>query len=103
MKVQEPLPAGRFIRLLELHPGSQESPISCTLRVVELLDAPAYDAISYVWGDLANKRDITCNGKPLAVTANLFSALRRVRQTSCATQLWADGVCIDRSVQQPRA
>lgn len=103
MKVYERLPAGRFIRLLELHSGSQESPISCTLRAVNLQEAPAYDALSYVWGDPANKRDVTCNGQVLSVTASLFLALRRVRQVSRATPfLWADAVCIDQSCIQER-
>ena len=79
MKVFEPLPAGQFIRLIELHSGG---PLVATFRVVELLAAPDYDALSYVWGDPGNKGFITCNGQTFSITANLLLALQRLRQNS---------------------
>lgn len=45
------LPSG-YIRLLELHPGSTNQRIKCSLVVASIYNAPPYRAISYVWGDI---------------------------------------------------
>ena len=72
MYVYEPLPAGHFIRLIELHPGNLESPIVVTCKIFKLEEVPDYDALSYVWGNPANKGLITCNGQPFIITATLL-------------------------------
>ena len=106
MTVYDSLPAGQFIRLIELYPGNRQSPIVATFKVVELLEAPAYDAISYVWGDPSNKAFITCNGQPFSITASLLLALLRVRQNSQNSEkslVWADAICIDQTNNQERS
>jgi hypothetical protein len=103
MKVFEPLPAGQFIRLIELHSGDRQSPLVATFRVVELLAAPDYDALSYVWGDPGNKGFITCNGQTFSITANLLLALQRLRQNSHIFFVWTDAICIDQSNDQERS
>jgi hypothetical protein len=106
MTVYDSLPAGQFIRLIELHPGNRQSPIVATFKVVELLEAPAYDAISYVWGDPSNKGSITCSGQPFSITASLLLALLRVRQNSQNSEkslVWADAICIDQTNNQERS
>jgi hypothetical protein len=45
-----PLPDG-FIRLLILHPGEGDDPISVTLGSRRLDENTRYEALSYVWGD----------------------------------------------------
>ncbi|PMD26709.1 hypothetical protein NA56DRAFT_697947 [Hyaloscypha hepaticicola] len=45
------LPGLHAFRLLILEPGHVSQPVSIRLQVVERATAPAYDAISYVWGD----------------------------------------------------
>jgi hypothetical protein len=45
-----PLPDG-CIRLLILHPGEGDDPISMTLGMRNLDENPGYEALSYVWGD----------------------------------------------------
>lgn len=45
-----PLPALSSIRLLTIQPGNPASIISCSLRVVDLENAPKFKALSYSWG-----------------------------------------------------
>lgn len=57
-----PLPSEKFIRLLELYPGNANENIDCTLYQTKLEDAPKYEAISYAWGNPANKTNVLCDG-----------------------------------------
>ena len=83
-------------RLLCLHPGRTSDPIVCTTDVLELRDAAGrYDALSYCWGSQDRSRPITYDGKPLNVTPNLESALRRVRAPDAIRKFWIDQLCID--------
>jgi hypothetical protein len=73
--------------------------------VVELDDAPEYEALSYVWGDTSRTRrtmawygnDIEINGHDIDVTFNLERILRRVRHVDRIRTLWVDAICIDQS------
>jgi hypothetical protein len=51
------------IRLLELLPGAGTGAIQCHLRHVSLDSAPAYEAISYTWGDDTVTNSIQIGGK----------------------------------------
>ncbi|KAF2679680.1 hypothetical protein K458DRAFT_265036, partial [Lentithecium fluviatile CBS 122367] len=64
------------------------------ISVVSLDSAPAYTALSYVWGSSERSREIKCNGKRLPTTDSLYRLLERSR-LSDADWLWADAVCID--------
>ena len=90
-----PLPSEKFIRLLELHPGPANDEIDCTLRQIELENAPEYEAISYAWGDPAIKVDILCDGKIIRVTQNLKDALLRFKLKDRSRIVWADAICIN--------
>jgi hypothetical protein len=92
-----PLPSERFIRLLELYPGHTNDDIDCTLHQTKLEDAPKYEAISYAWGDPANKLNMLCDGKILLVTPNLKNALHRLRLKDESRILWADAICINQN------
>ena len=84
------------IRLLELHKGRDDQPIRCSIKTVLLDDLPGkYAALSYVWGSPENKHNILCDGKRLSVTANLYSALRRIRPLDYSLTLWIDAICIN--------
>ncbi|CAE7199910.1 hypothetical protein PTNB73_06170 [Pyrenophora teres f. teres] len=57
-----------------------------------------FAALSYVWGDESNAREIIVNGHPVSVTANLDTALRQFRKQwefSGHFKLWADSLCIN--------
>ncbi|KAL1842768.1 hypothetical protein VTJ49DRAFT_4253 [Mycothermus thermophilus] len=83
------------IRLLYLEPGSGNDPIVFTLHPARLSQTPAYEAISYNWGDATQRADVLCDGKGLSITVSLFSALRRLRRPHSVRVLWADAVCIN--------
>jgi hypothetical protein len=85
------------IRLLYIHPAAWDDDIECHLETVSLNDHPKFQAISYVWGDTANKLPITVNGKSLAVTHNVVTGLQRLRAADEVLALWLDAVCINQS------
>ena len=88
------LEGARGIRLLVLQPGRVSDEISCTLKIVLLDERPSFEALSYTWGDLAEKRPIQCGNGSLDVTINLYSALRHLRYMTRNRVLWADAVCL---------
>ena len=89
----------REIRTIIIHPGEPSSPISCSLSIVSLNDRPVYDALSYVWGDVSEKRRITIDGAHLFITRNLHAVMLRLRCSPQTLTLWIDAICIypDRS------
>ncbi|KAH7308420.1 heterokaryon incompatibility protein-domain-containing protein [Stachybotrys elegans] len=97
----EPLPAGNServsIRLLQLLPGSAEEPIKCSIIVVNLYDDPAYEALSYYWGDTASSIPIQSGEELINVTSNLHDALVNLRLKDKLRVLWVDAVCINQA------
>ena len=88
----------RDIRLLFIAPHqSHTSDIWCSTYQVAFSENPSYQALSYTWGDNQLTRTIFCDGKRLAVTENLYLALRKLRDTHPFVPLWIDAVCIDQS------
>lgn len=83
------------IRLLSLKPGDKPSPISAIIKSFPLWESPAFEALSYCWGDPFCKVSITCNGAILHITGNLDSALRHLRQPDSHRMLWIDALCIN--------
>ena len=105
-----------MIRLIELLPGGWEDDLQCTIYTTSIDDPPAYDALSYSWGDdsqddpslptdlssscvrmyNSGQKLLRCDGQILLISSNLYNALRRLRDKS-AKSLWIDRVCIDQS------
>ncbi|KAI0856594.1 heterokaryon incompatibility protein-domain-containing protein [Xylaria cubensis] len=86
------------VRLIELMPAPElDDPIHCKLRKVSSLEDEKYTAISYVWGETWGQCNAEVNGKPLPITANLDSVLRRVRarDPTHSQILWIDAICIN--------
>lgn len=94
-------PQHREIRVLTLLPGNKEEPVKVDLTTKSLNSGPIYNALSYVWGDLASAgklgNTIMIDGHEFPVTANLLSALRHLRPPFGArpTIFWVDAVCIN--------
>lgn len=84
------------IRLAQILPGTGNKGISINLinSFVSGLNQTQYDALSYTWGDGTRTKNITCNGKRLAVTATLLEALQRFREPHEPVTLWIDQICI---------
>lgn len=133
------LPSSRHIRLLELLPREEteqedlpspfhddEQIVRCTLKTISLDDDPAYDALSYTWGNpitvyhdekeakgqaavFKDPKVISCNGKQLAVTVNLYDALLALRRLPAkgtyekiggrprTNYIWIDAICINQN------
>jgi hypothetical protein len=121
----------REIRLLSIQPGKKDSRIEIKLSTHTLPSyvpdrsekgqstAPAYDALSYEWGDPNGaKHNILLDGQPLEVRDNLFHALKMLRAFPAEYQklpnqkppalfdetrlLWIDAICINQKDIQER-
>jgi len=89
-------PVTQEIRLITLRPSANlTAAVDLTLSTVSLLTKPAYEAISYVWGDQNITAPITLDGVSVEVTTNLEAALRHLRLESEERILWADAICIN--------
>lgn len=107
----QPLPDEHTIRILILHPGEYDDPLSGLIETVHLIErnqASAtpqamwsanrpYEAISYVWGSNSMDHSIYLDGKAHQITANLTDALRQCRLLDQPRALWADSICIDQA------
>jgi hypothetical protein len=91
----QPLTGADDMRVLELFPGQFNDDIRCDLRTVSIQQAPKYGAVSYVWGNLDDKRMISVNGFGFAITQNLELALRHFRDGTNSRTLWVDAICIN--------
>ena len=87
----------RNIRLLRLLPGKGSKQIHCRLYERTLHYKLHYKALSYVWGDPSETRNIYCNDKVFQVTSNLFNALWQLRENGSYGYLWIDAICINQS------
>jgi hypothetical protein len=107
-----PLPHGeRRIRMLELMPGSSSTEIQCRILNytinIERLYGP-YKALSYCWGDLRDSRRILVRDPSatqdsyLEVSANLFSALLKLRDSGLLRMIWVDALCINQEDVEER-
>ncbi|KAM0544493.1 hypothetical protein ACHAPJ_011787 [Fusarium lateritium] len=96
------------IRLLTLHQPLDDDPtVSCTLSHVALGPAtdsvvPAYEALSYVWGEPDFSAPILLNGKPFSITPSLHHILSALRLRGQTRALWVDAVCINQSDPEER-
>ncbi|KAM0425995.1 hypothetical protein ACHAPT_008624 [Fusarium lateritium] len=104
------------IRLLEILSESSDELVNCKLHTVSLDEQPYHIYLSYVWGDPSVTQEITVDGIPIQVTANLAAALRYVKNHWISTQneldsgvgpsefrLWADAICINQSDLEERS
>jgi hypothetical protein len=87
------LAAGNAIRILEVMPGTHESPLICALHIAILPQAVnSYSALSYAWQiDFMPHppQTVVCNDREVQIGENLFDALRRVRTVTSSQMIWA--------------
>lgn len=131
--VYQPLTGKHDMRVLELHAGRPEDKLSCILHVCSVnFQYPAsedhleqrtsyyrphtlhavscstglpvwYTALSYVWGDPALVKTMSCNNKPFAITKNLELALHCLRRSDVSIMLWVDQICINQDDLQEKS
>ncbi|KAE9367886.1 HET-domain-containing protein [Stipitochalara longipes BDJ] len=83
------------VRIIELLPERDGEEIHIHLHEVTLQEAPAYQALSYEWGEIKGSHSIRCDSSILLVTTNLLAALRRLRFLTLRRYLWVDAICIN--------
>ncbi|KAL8805983.1 MAG: hypothetical protein Q9182_001640 [Xanthomendoza sp. 2 TL-2023] len=112
------------IRLLTLLPDILETPIHITIKTVVLSDkkVPKFEALSYAWGDPADRLDIFVKLKPskrdilqwiknpkragpttLPVTRNLAEALKHLRLEDRPRVFWIDAICVNQQDPEERS
>jgi len=98
MSIYKPLETPTSVRLIELLGSTKaDGPLHCHIHHANLDDSPAYNALSYVWGDESDPGAIYCDGVPLPITRSLAAALRHLRLPGKALVLWADAICINQN------
>lgn len=93
----------REIRLVAILPGKWSKTVHCTLSIASLNDAPAYEALSYTWGDANDTVPICVNGQPFNATRCLWHALRRLRCTKKRRVVWIDALCINQANDEEKS
>jgi hypothetical protein len=102
----EPLSSShKEIRVLTVAPASDNGIVECTMKRVSLLDepVPAYETISYCWGQPQARSNIRLNGHSTLVPASSEAALRRMRLSDQPRVLWIDAICINQSSTAERS
>ncbi|CAG8975206.1 hypothetical protein HYALB_00004267 [Hymenoscyphus albidus] len=92
-----------YIRALVIHPGSKNSPISCTIRNITIQSKERHKAISYVWGTPNFTQHITLESQDHFITPSLRRALEVIRSQTEEQIVWADQLCINQSDTQERS
>ncbi|OCK73181.1 HET-domain-containing protein, partial [Lepidopterella palustris CBS 459.81] len=86
------------IRLIELQRRVDDSKnIICSLITVRLQDAPAYTALSYVWGSEEDAAIVQIDGVDFRVTQNLKDALLHLQMPDQERLMWVDALVINQS------
>jgi hypothetical protein len=111
----DPMPDGKFIRMLILSQGQRNDPLKGRLELFQVgpslssngvdspLAAKSYEPLSYVWGpppiNDSYQIDISTDEGygSLQLTASLYAALQRLRYTDRERCLWADQICINQA------
>jgi hypothetical protein len=120
---------GQDIRLISVERSRDDGALRCKLHCAPLTEDLNFHALSYVWGDPADKQTILVNGQPFEITQNLYNFLnqswkdedlfRRHRPSThdgedsalLSTEplyWWTDAICInqedidEKSIQVPR-
>ncbi|KAF2006132.1 HET-domain-containing protein, partial [Amniculicola lignicola CBS 123094] len=91
------------IRLIEVLPGNNESPLQCQLSHHPLDSDLQFYALSYTWDQGGGYQDIGCDGRNLRVTKNLCNFLLQFRETETRQFLWVDAICIDQENFEERS
>ncbi|KAI1179356.1 heterokaryon incompatibility protein-domain-containing protein [Nemania sp. FL0916] len=92
---------GDEFRLLKILPGN--GIVECVLHQVDFERSEDFIALSYVWGNASETKQILLEGQPFKVTRNLYAFLHELREQnnrglafmSPDTYYWADAICLD--------
>ncbi|KAF4435940.1 HET-domain-containing protein [Fusarium austroafricanum] len=95
------------VRVLVIHQGRSNDPLQCSLKIVSLNEVSvSFDALSYVWGNEGETKNIIVNHLSVTVTKSLANALENLRDHSVShiyifdqptLTIWVDAICINQS------
>ena len=88
------------IRIVKLLPAATwTDEIVCSLQTIKIDSETRqdYEALSYTWGSAENPSTMILNGQRYSITQNLEAALRQLRDTKHARDLWIDALAINQS------
>ena len=83
------------IRVVTLHAGADDIPISCAIDTLPLAQAQPFYALSYCWGSPGDVAEITLNGELINIRKNLLKFLRSLRHLNGTIRIWVDYICIN--------
>lgn len=91
------LPESGVIRLVNIRAGDWDEDIVCDIFETSLGTMLPYKALSYAWRSDQNEPDatISCNGVDVEISANIFHALRQLRNFIVPVVIWVDFLCIN--------
>ncbi|OTA96145.1 hypothetical protein M434DRAFT_393232 [Hypoxylon sp. CO27-5] len=94
------------VRLLRIVPGKGN--IECLLHQIPLTEVKFFYALSYVWGDVTEKKTIMLEGQPFQITQNLYEALHQFRERPYdlgypEDYFWIDAICINQEDIEERS
>ncbi|KAI1735500.1 heterokaryon incompatibility protein-domain-containing protein, partial [Xylaria scruposa] len=98
-----PLKATNEVRLMNLLPSQDSSPISVEIFHVMLDYNPQYEALSYAWGLKDDAFHVLAGSAKIAISTNLHEALQHLRSTQHKRTLWIDALCIDQNNDKERS
>ena len=92
-----PLRNHREIRLLEIFPGTDQTPLAGSIHQFPVDSAGEYWAISYVWGSALKPFLFHTSDGDIPITLSLHEALHSIRSEQRSIMVWADAICIDQN------
>jgi hypothetical protein len=95
--IYTPLRTPTSIRLIQLLPGKENSPLQCNIIQSRRKRIKAlYEALSYAWGEANFTQRLSEAGTNtfISITESLHEALQALRDEKSSRWLWVDAVCI---------
>jgi hypothetical protein len=89
------------IRLVKLLPGDEG--IHIAIEAFSLVEAPPFNALSYMWGDSDNLEIVRCESATIRVTHNLGAFLKALQRSHNANYLWVDAISINHEDNSERS
>lgn len=89
----------RLLQVVSIDPG-----LEILLDSFPVADCPPYIALSYAWGDTADKVECECNGVPFNIGPSLYNAICNIDiYHPDGTWYWADAICINQDDELEKA
>lgn len=82
------------IRLLLLHPGTEDDQLRAVVFQTPLQRASSFQAVSYTWGFTELSHLLWTPEGSVEMTLSMYSTLRSLPHETQPLLLWADAVCI---------